>query len=289
MKIYKSEDYIEAGKRIGIFARVQSAKEEYHCHEFIEVVYVQAGSATQWVDDAHYEVSRGDVVFINYGARHAFEPHGDFCYVNVSFMPEVLSNAIITPDNAIALLSLTAFDEIRREKNGGKLSFSGEERQEIEFVLACMEREYASGLPLSEKVVENYLGILFSKMLRKILLHESSLEIRSVWEELKAYIDQNLHEELTLSALAKRSFYNPSYFSRIFKQKFGASLSDYVRQKRMEQAMLLLRETALSVDDIIDQTGYRDRSAFYHAFSRAAGMAPAEYRARQNIYGKEKP
>ena len=44
--------------------------------------------------------------------------------------------------------------------------------------------------------------------------------------------------------------------------------------------MKLLSETELSVDEIISMTGYTDRSAFYHAFSRHTGTSPAEYRAK---------
>ena len=118
-------------------------------------------------------------------------------------------------------------------------------------------------------------------MLRKTLMSDSGVRIKDVWDELTEYIDENLHEELTLSSLAKKSFYNPSYFSRIFKQRFGMSLSDYVRTKRIEHAMRLLTETELSVDEITARIGYADRSAFYHAFSKHAGMTPAEFRAKK--------
>ena len=280
MRVYKSEDLIKSGNIIGIFSREEHRPEERHSHDFIEVVYILSGNATQWVDEQAFEVCRGDVIFINYGAVHAFLPQKEFHYVNICFMPEVLSNGIITPDNALALLSLTAFDELRRDKNGGMLSFSGEERAVIEFLLQDMLREYQEGLPLSGQVLESYLRVLFSRMLRKLLVEESSTETGDIWRDLISYIDENLHEELSLSALAQKSFYNPSYFSRIFKQKLGVSLTDYIRQKRMELAMRLLRETDLTVDEIIERTGYKERSAFYHAFSRCVGTAPVDYRAR---------
>jgi len=277
MKVFKSEEYIASGQTIGIFSMDQSAAEASHRHDFIEVVYVLSGSATQWVDETPYEVVRGDVIFINYGAEHAFAPHGEFRYVNICFMPEVLSSAIM-PNNALALLSLTAFDEIRKDKNGGKLSFYSEERQEVEFLLSAMLREYRQDLPFSDRVIEHYLSALFAKMLRKIAMNDSF--VPDLWEELRAYIDENPGGELTLSALAKKCFYHPAYFSRVFKQRFGISPSEYVRQKRMEYAMRLLQETELPVDEIIPRAGYNDRSAFYHAFSRAASMTPAEFRAK---------
>lgn len=278
MKKYTAERHIGKGRTIGIKRKVQSMSEEPHCHEFIEIVYVLSGAATERVDESSYEVERGDVIFINYGSHHAFEPHGDFEYANICFMPEVLSSSIITPDNALALLSLTAFDEMRKDKNGGKLSFFGDDRREIEFIILRMIDEYGGDLTGSDRVIENYLSILLTKMLRRTLVGDPAIS-SDVWQELRNYIDENLHEELTLSAIAKKSFYNPSYFSRIFKQRFGVSFSDYLRKKRMEYAMSLLSDTELSIEEIIERVGYADRSAFYHAFSKTVGKSPAEYRA----------
>lgn len=280
MKIYKAEQHIANGRTIGISRQIHYKPEPLHAHEFIEVVYILSGKAIQHVDAECYEVERGDVIFINYGSLHAFEPLEDLELVNVYFMPELLGDAIITPENALALLSLTAFDEMRRDKSGGKLSFAGDERRELETIMLAMLREDAEQRPGFERVIENYLGILFTVMLRKTVIDGSNAEA-DAWSALTDYIDENLHERLTLSSLAQKCFYNPSYFSRVFKQHFGVSLSDYLRAKRIGQAMRLLTETEATVDEIAEQTGYADRSTFYHAFSKQTGTSPAEYRAKK--------
>lgn len=279
MRIFRAADYIPAGT-ISIFQGAGShRREQTHSHDFIEVVYVLSGHAVQWVDGQEYPVCRGDVVFVNYGACHAFTPEADFQYINICFLPEVLCGGILRQENALALLSLTAFDELRQEKNGGKLSFAGQERTELEGLLKSMLKEYRQREPAWEQVLESFLRILFAKMLRKTLPEQEQL-LQDTWQQLQAYIDTHLDRELTLSALAEKSFYNPSYFSRIFKQRFGVSLSRYLRERRIGAAMELLRTTSLSVEQIMERTGYRDRSAFYQAFSQIAGMTPAEYRQK---------
>ena len=97
--------------------------------------------------------------------------------------------------------------------------------------------------------------------------------------KIQEYIEQNPGAELTLSALASKCFYNPSYFSRLFKQKFHMSLTEYVTRKRIENAIWLLCSTTLSVDEISQKTGFVDRSTFYAAFSRITGTTPAQYRS----------
>ena len=278
MKIYTNDSFIKAGRSIGIFKSEQHHVEPRHRHEFIELVYVLSGSAIQMVDEQEYEVRRGDMIFINYGSIHSFLEMGSFRYYNICFSPEIVSDSIITPDNAFALLSLTAFDEMRKDQNGGRVTFSGKECVEIENILHAMLEEYESDQPLSDKVMENYMNILITKMLRKSQPGMGQ-EAKDLWQELSEYIEQNPGAELTLSALASKCFYNPSYFSRIFKQKFHMSLTEYVTRKRIENAMRLLCSTELSVDEISQKTGFVDRSTFYAAFSRITGTTPAQYRS----------
>ena len=116
-------------------------------------------------------------------------------------------------------------------------------------------------------------------MLRKTEMGMDSGELDGMWRELSAYIDENLDASLTLSELAKRCFYNPSYFSRIFKEKFGVSLVEYKTQRRIEKASELLTDTELPIDEISDRVGFSDRHSFYHAFSKHMKQTPAAYRA----------
>ena len=116
-------------------------------------------------------------------------------------------------------------------------------------------------------------------MLRKTETGVHREELGEVWRELSEYIDKNLNSKLTLSALAGKCFYNPSYFSRAFKKKFGVSLTEYIRGRRIEKARLLLETEDASVEEIMSRVGFSDRSAFYHALTEACGMTPAEYRS----------
>lgn len=280
MKIYTSEQYIANGCNVGIFRGNHCGEytEPPHRHEFIEIIYIVSGSAIQHVDDKEYDVHPGDMLFLNYGSVHGFKTKDTFRFFNISFLPEVVSQAIITPDNAFALLSLTAFEEMRRDRNGGLISFSGTECVEIENILSAMLKEYQEQLPSCGRVLESYINILITKMLRKTQLGMVGQETKDIWQELSEYIDRNPGAQLTLSSLASKCFYNPSYFSRMFKQKFHMSLTEYVSQKRVEYAIRLLRESDLSVDEISVQAGFGDRSTFYAVFSKITGKTPAYYR-----------
>lgn len=277
MRIFKTEDLIEKGKSIHIFSS-KTKSTELHTHDFIELIYVCSGSAEQIVDGQSFSVTHGDMIFMNYGSTHAFGGNEDFEYINICFSPETLGDAIITPENAFSLLSLTAFEEMRNDSEGGKISFFGNERREIEEILHAMLKEYKEKSIGWYTVIESYLNILITRMLRKTELSVGGEEIGDVWRELADFIDANLQSELTLSALASKCFYNPSYFSRAFKERFGTSPVEYITRKRLDRAMRLLRETDASVDEIGREAGFSERSNFYYAFSKYVGGTPSEYR-----------
>lgn len=282
MRVFKSDEFISDSEVLCI--KVKRARNNYptHTHDFIEIIYVGEGECVQIIDGKSYEVRRGDMLFINYGSTHSFETASEFAYIEIFFSPKLLENSAITASNALALLALSSFDSMRGEENGGKISFAGDERKEVEFILSSMlseQEKYKDGVTSAKTVLENYLNIILVKMLREASNADETIA-EDIWHSLKTYIDEHPEEKMTLNTLASKSFYNPSYLSRAFKQKFGLSPMEYVRERRIEMAMSLLDDTNLSVDDIIDKVGFSDRSAFYHAFSKKTDLTPAEYREK---------
>lgn len=96
---------------------------------------------------------------------------------------------------------------------------------------------------------------------------------------VKKYIAANIkNEELNREAIANAVYLNPDYLSRLFKQKTGVSLSEYIQQQRLTLAKNLLTQTRLSVGDIAFNLGYSSFSYFTRVFKAATGYAPMEYR-----------
>ena len=278
MKTYRSEALIEKGSTVHIFTQTGSDPMPEHTHDFIEIVYVRSGAATETVNDTTYEIRRGDFTFINYGATHRFTPHGEFSYTNICFAPEALEDAI-TPENAFALLQLTAFDEIRQEEESGVVSFAAAEREEIEALLSVMLTEYEKKQQSWQTVLKSYMNILLVRILRRMTAGQGEeAEMAGVWQQLSDYIDRNLGGELTLSALAGQCFYNPSYFSRAFKEKFGMTLTDYITERKIGQAAVLARDTSLSAEQIAERLGYSGKAALSRAFQKVKGISFFAYR-----------
>jgi len=103
----------------------------------------------------------------------------------------------------------------------------------------------------------------------------------SLIETVDRYIRENFSRDISLSAIADYVHYNPSYLSRIYKEKKGVNLMASINNIRMENACQLLKKTALSLKEISGMTGFCSSKYFSTVFHRNYGISPANYRKQQ--------
>lgn len=99
------------------------------------------------------------------------------------------------------------------------------------------------------------------------------------------YVDANLGEDISLSALAQVAGMGPHYFCDLFKQSIGLSPHRFVLRQKLERAQKLLRNPKTSVIEISAILGFADQSYFTKVFHKAVGVTPTEFRA--NLIGRE--
>lgn len=90
-----------------------------------------------------------------------------------------------------------------------------------------------------------------------------------------AHIENHLFEEVSLKQLAKQALLSEYTFHRFFTYLTGYSFSTYLRNRRLSEAVELLRK-GHSIDEISELCGYANRSAFNRAFSKFHGITPSQ-------------
>lgn len=96
--------------------------------------------------------------------------------------------------------------------------------------------------------------------------------------DIKNYLDQNYNKKITLDDLAERFFINKFYLTRIFKEQFGSSITNYLLQVRITHAKQLLRFSNMSIAEIAAECGMNDSNYFSRTFRKVEGMSPGEFR-----------
>lgn len=85
-------------------------------------------------------------------------------------------------------------------------------------------------------------------------------------------------EKLTMEQFSEAFFISQSQLSRLFRRLTGESFRDYLKHVRLGVACNLLRETDMTVEEIICKCGLRDATSFYKAFQTYTGKTPRQYR-----------
>lgn len=98
-----------------------------------------------------------------------------------------------------------------------------------------------------------------------------------VW--IKEYVEANYCDcDINISAIADHFGITPRYMSRLFKEQTGENLLNFINDKRIGYARVLLQTTSKTVEEIAVMTGFASARTFYRNFQKTMGMSPASYR-----------
>ncbi|WP_020410148.1 helix-turn-helix domain-containing protein [Hahella ganghwensis] len=96
-------------------------------------------------------------------------------------------------------------------------------------------------------------------------------------ESAKEYIDANLQSIVSLDDVATQAGMSVSTLQRQFKQRYGQTVVNYMRQRKLELARTALNREELSIGEAAFLAGYRHTSNFVTAYKRAYGHTPGMY------------
>ena len=123
-----------------------------------------------------------------------------------------------------------------------------------------------SGLPIDIcrkycLLVKNYAYTEYSKTIRAVI----------------NYIHLHLDEDLSLSHLAKHFYKNPASLSASFSREVGMSVTDFIHQTRINEAIRYFNTSELSISEVAIAVGFQDFSYFSRLFRKQVGCNPREY------------
>ncbi|WP_458457663.1 AraC family transcriptional regulator, partial [Pseudobutyrivibrio sp.] len=100
----------------------------------------------------------------------------------------------------------------------------------------------------------------------------------STIKHICSYIDQQITNNIRLDDLAQSVGYDKYYISRIFHKETGLTINEYILQKKIDKAKILISSTTLKMQDISDQLHFCSAAYFTKQFKKATGFSPAAYR-----------
>lgn len=280
MSISRNNDKYYVDKGYYIHHVENATPEKKHTHDFIEFTYTFHGVCTHIVDGREYSVSRGDLLFINYGSTHTIKSAIGCEYANILIKPDFVDESLKGKENAFSLLTLNNFKEFEQMINRDTpiIHFSKEERSQIEYLISISKKEQIERITGESLIIRSCMNIFLINVFRKMSLPMNSFF--GIDDELLKFIKDNCGLNLKMQQIAAKCHYNSSYFSRLFKKITGYSFTEYLNDARLDYACRLLSETKMNIEDIVNTCGFSDRSKFFKDFSQKYGVTPKKFRSK---------
>ena len=150
-------------------------------------------------------------------------------------------------------------------------------------------RRLLAGLELEGADSHLYVDTLTCELTLHLLRHYTTTTVAQQWSRAKLpphkvrraieYIDENLRNRLSLSALADAVALSPGHFAHAFREATGVAPHRYVLERRVERAKEFLRQSDLPITEIADRVGCSSHSHFSVLFHRVTGLTPRQFRA----------
>jgi AraC family transcriptional regulator len=101
---------------------------------------------------------------------------------------------------------------------------------------------------------------------------------RSTLRRCIEFMDAHLDGDLRLSELAHEAGISASHFIRSFRQTTGKTPYQFLLDRRVERAQLLMRDHRTSLTEVALASGFADQHHLARVFRRIARVTPSSYR-----------
>lgn len=242
-----------------------------HYDDSMVITCLFRGTGNLWVEGHNTRMEEGDLLLLNPQEFHRgfFDAHPRHERLSIYIHHSIADGFPIEGDSLFSAF----FDRVPGQYNviPARILQALRIRQLLES-MRCPEDGYGAVL-LQCQVLQMML------LLKQAVKLAQALPAHSITNKSAAraieYINRHLTEDVTTASIAEALFIDKSYLCRVFKKYTGATISDYVSQKRVDYAARLLAEGATCADACY-RSGFSNYSSFYRYYKRYKGSIPKE-------------
>lgn len=226
---------------------------------------VLSGSGRLYYEGKTYYLKAGDCVFLD--CRHPYSHETD----DDSLWQLVWLHFYGAPACAI-------YEDYKQ--NGGKTVFHTEYAKHYLETEQQIAEECSTESLSRDIVIFGLLSLLLSKAVNEGTANKFNSSQKALPNTVKEYLDLHFAQKINLDALSEEFHINKFYLTRLFKNNFGQSITEYLNRQRISAAKSMLRFTNDTAEEVAIKCGINDAGYFSRLFKKLEGETPGQYRAR---------
>ncbi|MEK5235761.1 AraC family transcriptional regulator [Paenibacillus sp. FSL L8-0470] len=253
----------------------------FHAHRGIEILYIYNGHGEIMVENQTYPIQDHTLVWFQPYQLHQVmvppAPNRSYIRTNLTFDPSFLEHYL----TAFPLL-----EKFFRNMWKGTLQRPVFYAMNNTPILDLLEELHHS-VNDSAANKEEDTGFLILQLMRLLQKQVSDVQTEdnpiqsrggSHVERITDWLDEHYKQPFSLETLAASLHLSPYHISHLFKQYAGITLSEYLIQRRVREACILLANTGKSIQEIAVEVGDLSPSYFSQMFKKIKGISPDQYR-----------
>ncbi|MBD9456802.1 helix-turn-helix transcriptional regulator [Pseudomonas sp. PDM05] len=230
-----------------------------HSHEHAQLVFGLSGHLDFEVDGRGSQVRESSVMVLPYDAHHACDSRdGSRCLV------------LDVPTEHWVLQSLGEHADASRRllDQPARLALDARQHQLVQWLARS---------PVDDPLIVQQGAVLLLASLN----HPQEQPLagkRLPYAAFNAHIERHVAHPLQVADLARIADLSVPRLHARFVAECGQTPMDYIRSRRLQLALGLLRSTPLPIGEIAERVGYSSQSAFAAAMLREFGASPGALR-----------
>ncbi len=255
-----------------------------HIQDFVELAYVVKGELHQKILGKDIVFHEGELCLIDRNCEHQ-----DYLFNNSSVilvlcirndaLHEIMGENVTT--NTIVSFLQAALMEQKELKQYIHFKPTEDVKEEMEECFRTLMQELyeeKAGSPLIIKGLIMRIYRLLSTRYEFQLSKQQKKDMNSaVFQEICHYIEKH-SSTVTIQDLSKVFHFQEDYFNRLIKKRTGKTYCEMLQEIRLYKAEQLLIHSQMTISEIAEYVGYKNKGYFYKLFQAKHGVTPAEYR-----------
>ena len=241
-----------------------------------------------------YFLECGDITLIQNGKKKSTIQHGVNLYLNKPSSGRVLYGSMTPIRYVSILLHEEYFDRISMAFPKDGLSLEDAflwisddyNAPEISKIFMQIRKKMIEGITSSMYYESKILEVLSLISQRHQLEQHNYKNTYLVISQDELYLLKSVGNVIrqtpisppSIEELCKISTMSQTKLRELFKKVYGIPIGKYIQQCKLEQSLVLLSGSSLSIAEIAGKLGYANTSKFSAAFKRQYKKTPSEYR-----------
>lgn len=259
-------------------------QELFHRHDFFYFNYTYEGEyeSISYKYDNRITIHQGDLYAGQPFAGHALCVHDDkeTTIIGVLIRRETFFRSFLPMISVDSRLFHFLIDPSTNKFSDEFIHFKIEDDCNIRTLLELMVIEYADDKEDTQDILKPLVLSFLLQVMRQYTAEHPEPDAARLPDRILQYMKAH-SDVVTLKDIAARFSYHPNYISALLHRELGKTFTEILLEQRMERAVILLKGTTLSIEEIALMLGYSNSSNFYKAFREYFHQSPRNYIASQ--------